>query len=540
MNTTEHTELGNALRFLDWNTLEGNPYVTFDKEGTLHLDLQTINESGLPESVGLTVPAGVIIAMSGDFFGGSEVSFDLPSLCQYKANPKAFDSTGTCETLGQYLIKEPVTEDEVKKLMSSYQRLANKQVTQRDIDTIYKINDANYIPFSSTLNFYVQQVMFALRVKNYSEILNRNIAHFTPWSVRVYTIGHSIALKYARLYYDLTQLCTHSDYQSDNKDFNSLLRVLEQTKQGASQEQLQNLAHRYQALALAMEFFCFHYYTDHFAAGHVSFVGDLRALLPQRFGVWGSILVNNLHDELNRITVYTRRVFDPTPDKTEPPVAAGGDNDFDVSNNYYNKQACLQGMRTSLFDLNGVFQGGKLPEQVQFGGLEQLPDIDEQYRQPQPLFILGHDNKIYYRSDLNNIDMLSPSQMQATYAAPLQHGYTELKNKFEAFSLVFKLRLLPYIYSSKLKILNAEQVKLLEAEEQELNPGRRPIPQPPVYVGPKPVTPITIPIWQQPVTNNNVKQGLEKYGFLAAAKEMGRQVNQELILNPEKQQNATI
>lgn len=114
MNTTEHTELGNALRFLDWNTLEGNPYITFDKEGTLHLELQSINESGLPEPVGLTVPAGVIIAMSGDFFGGSEVTFDLPSICQYKANPNAFDSTGTCETLGQYLIKEPVTEDEIK------------------------------------------------------------------------------------------------------------------------------------------------------------------------------------------------------------------------------------------------------------------------------------------------------------------------------------------------------------------------------------------------------------------------------------------
>lgn len=397
--------------------------------------------------------------------------------------------------------------------MSSYQRLANKQVTQKDIDTIYTINDANYIPFSSTLNFYVQQVMFALRVKNYSEILNRNLAHFTPWSVRVYTIGHSIALRYACLYYDLTQLCKHSGYQSDNKDFNSLLKILEQTKEGATQEHLQNLAHRYQALALAMEFFCFHYYTDHFAAGHVSFVGDLRALLPQRFGVWGSILVNNLHDELNRVTVYTRRVYDPTPDKTEPPVEAGGDNDFNVPNNYYNKQACLQGMTSSLLDINGMFQGGKLPDQKNFGGLEQLPDIDSQYRQPQPLFLLGRDNKIYYRSDLNQIEMLSPSQLEATYSAPSQHGYTELKNKFEAFSLVCKLRLFPYIYFGQLKTLNAEQIKFLEAEENELNPGRRPIPQPPVLVGQKPVTPVTVPLWQQPATRNSVKQGLEKMAF---------------------------
>lgn len=262
--------------------------------------------------------------MSGDYFGGKEVSLDLPSIGEFKANRKAFDRKGSSETLGKYLIKKPVNESEEQKLISSYKRLANKNVQQSDINTIYTINNGKYIPFSSTLNFYAQQLMFALRVKNYSEILTRNLSHFTPWSVRVYTIGHHIALKYARIHYELKQYITHKDYQSKNDEFNALLKVLKQTPDGLDRDKLLDLAHRYQALALGMEFFCFHYYTDHFAAGHISFVGDLRALLPQRFGVWGSILVNSLHDELNKVTVYTKRIYDPSPDKSEPPVTAGG------------------------------------------------------------------------------------------------------------------------------------------------------------------------------------------------------------------------
>lgn len=99
MDTNEHTELGDALRFQEWDVLRGNPYIDIEK-GTLHLHLQGINEIGLPEPIGLKVSAGVIIAMSGDYFGGKEVSFKLPSICEFKENPKAFDDTGKCNTLG--------------------------------------------------------------------------------------------------------------------------------------------------------------------------------------------------------------------------------------------------------------------------------------------------------------------------------------------------------------------------------------------------------------------------------------------------------
>ncbi|WP_131795344.1 hypothetical protein [Fluoribacter gormanii] len=526
MNTNEHTELGDALRFQEWNSLQGNPYITLDEQGSLHLQVQGFNEIGLPEPIGLNVSPGVIIAMSGDYFGGKEVSLDLPSIGEFKANRKAFDRKGSSETLGKYLIKKPVNESEEQKLISSYKRLANKNVQQSDINTIYTINNGKYIPFSSTLNFYAQQLMFALRVKNYSEILTRNLSHFTPWSVRVYTIGHHIALKYARIHYELKQYITHKDYQSKNDEFNALLKVLKQTPDGLDRDKLLDLTHRYQALALGMEFFCFHYYTDHFAAGHISFVGDLRALLPQRFGVWGSILVNSLHDELNKVTVYTKRIYDPSPDKSEPPVTAGGDDDFDVANNYFNKQACLAGMACSLQDLNFVFNGSKLPEQTQYGGLEQMPDIDKEYRQPQPLLLLGDDNKIYYRTDLNRIEILSPSQLQATSAAPAQHGYSELSNKLEAFMLVFKLRMLPFIYTSQVETPTAEQLQLLEAEENELNPGRRPIPQPPTALGP---IPVTVPVWQQPASKHMVTQGIMRNGFLATSGERKRSLEQDSL-----------
>lgn len=529
MDTKEHTELGDALRFLDWAILKNNPYITIDEQGLLHLHVQGFNEGGLPQPTGLNLSAGNLVAMSGDYFGGREVSLNLPSIAEYNASPGSYDSTGSCETLGQYLIKEPVNESEEQKLICSYKRLANNNVHQSDIDTIYAINNANYIPFSSTLNFYVQQLMFALRVKNYSEILNRNLSHFTPWSVRVYAIGHHIALRYARIYYELTQLLADSEYQSENSEFNALLKVIEQTPEGLNRDNLQDIAYRYQALALGMEFFCFHYYTDHFAAGHIAFVGDLRDLLPKRFGIWGSILVNNLHDELNRVTVYTKRVYDPTPDSSEPPVEAGGDGDFDVSKNYFNKQACLAGMMCSLQDLHQVFKGNELPAQTEYGGLEQMPDVDYHYRQPQPLLLLGKDQKIYYRTDLNHIDILSPSQLQKAYNDPLSHGYTELSSTFAAFSLVFKLRVLPF-YSSQVIPLTAEQLKLLEAEESELNPGRKPIPQPPTVLVQKPVA---TPAWQHAASDHVVMQGLVKNGLLAASGKNARSVDQEIILDTE-------
>ncbi|MCL9684343.1 hypothetical protein [Legionella maioricensis] len=519
MDTSEHTELGDSLRFGDWDELQGNPYVRFNEQGTLLLELQGINENGLPEGIDLEMTAGQIMAMSGDYFGGREVELDLPSQQDFARHRKSFQTTYQCEDLGEYLVKKPVTATEEQKLVKSYQKLANSNVNESDIETIYKINNANYIPFSSTLNSYVQQLMFALRVNNYSEILNRNLSHFTPWSVRVYMLGHHIALKYGRISYELNQLIKDQHYQSDNQDFNSLIEMMHQSGFSITTEKLKDLAYRYQALALGMELFCFHYYSDHYAAGHGAMMGDLRVLLPARFGTLGSILVNNLHDELNQVTVYTKRPYDPTPDLTEPPVETGGDGDFNSAKNYYNKQSCIAGLQESMEDIRRVFQGNELPSQIEYGGLQRLPDIDVKYRQPQPLFLLGEDNKIYYRTELSKIHMLSPSDFRAAHASPQEHGYTELSNIFEALLLVTKLRLLSYFYQGKLQTLTADELSRIEQEEAQLNPGRQPIPQPPLSTGLQPVpVAVTVPHWQRPASNDTMMHGLNRNGLLASSK----------------------
>jgi hypothetical protein len=519
MDTSEHTELGDSLRFGDWHELQGNPYVSFNEQGTMLLKLQGIDENGLPEEIDLEMTSGQIMAMSGDYFGGREVELDLPSQQDFANDRQSYQRTYQYENLGEYLIKKPVTSTEEGKLVRSYQRLANSNVNESEIETIYKINNANYIPFSSTLNSYVQQLMFALRINNYGEILNRNLSHFTPWSVRVYMLGHHIALKYARISYELNQLIKDTHYQSDNKDFNALLETMHQSGVSIATDKIKDLAYRYQALALGMELFCFHYYSDHYAAGHGAMVGDLRALLPARFGATlGGILVNNLHDELNKVTVYTKRPYDPTPDLTEPPTETGGDGSFNSAKNYYNKQSCIAGLQESMEDIRRVFQGNGLPKQSEYGGLSRLPDIDLKYRQPQPLFLLGQDNRIYYRTELSKIRMLSPSNYKATYVSPQDHGYTELTNKFAAFFLVAKLRVFSYFYQGKLQALTPDELSRIEQEEAQLNPGRKPIPQPPrVSIGLQPVpVVVTVPHWQKPASNDTIMQGLSRSGLLAS------------------------
>ncbi|CAM4508885.1 MAG: hypothetical protein LEGION0403_FIIPPAGN_00627 [Legionella sp.] len=534
METDEHIELGNATR-LRMELYKDNPYVKSAPDGTPLIDIQGLDANDMPVSINLNdVTAGTIVGMSGDYFGGREVAYELPMVNDFKLNKAAFTRDGTCETLGQLLNRMPITDDQAQKLVCSYKRFANEEVTQEDIDTILTINSANYIPFSSTLNSYVQQIMFALRVNNYSEILNRNLSHFTPWSVRVYTIGHHLALQYARLSYELKQLADNTDYQSNNAEFNRIRGILENTPNGLSTETLQDLSYRYQALSLSMEYFCFHYYTDHFAAGHGAFMGDLRTILPERFGTLGSILVNNLHDELNRVSVYTKKPYDPSPNPQDPPVIAGGDGDFDAPNNHFNKVACIAGMQSSLADLDKVFIGEAIPRQNKYGGLESMPDIDEKYRQPQPLIILGEDNKVYRRTHISEINTLSPSQLEAIFADPKNNGYTEVSNTWDAFRLVFKLRVLPFFYEGKLQPLTSTQLQTIAEEEAILNPGRAAIQTPqtalPVQI---PVT--TQPAWQIPATRVTISEGLRRNSLLAtttSARKITADMDLELAIEP--------
>ncbi|WP_277619262.1 hypothetical protein [Legionella norrlandica] len=313
MDTLEHTELGNGLLM---DNIEGNPYLRVDEFGALHLRLQRFGKNNMPEPMELEMSAGEIIAMAGDYFTQADwtMNLDLPK-CERFNSPTE---------LGKYLINKSIEPKEEAALITAYNNLAAPDVTRKEIDRIYSINKATYIPFFPTLNSYAQQLMLYLRVKNYGEMLVRNQTHFTPWSIRVYVLGHAIALRYAHLCYELKKLAEDSNYQSSNPDLLSVRLSLQNKNIPLSRENLIDLAHRYHAQAYSVELFIFHYYSDHFATGHMSMIGDLRVVLKDRFGMWGNILANNIHDEVNRVGVYTVRPYDPVPNVTEAPTGLVG------------------------------------------------------------------------------------------------------------------------------------------------------------------------------------------------------------------------
>lgn len=462
MDTVEHTELGNALRF---ENNVNNPYLRVDANGILHLRLQRFSKYGVPEPMNLELSAGEVVALAGDYFTQADwtMHLNLPGNEQFKSSVD----------LGKYLIDSPVTKEEQSALITAYNNLASPDVTRRKINRIYAIDSAIYIPFFPTLNSYFRQLMFTIRVKDYGEMLIRNQTHFTPWSVKVYVLGHTIALHYARLAYEFRQLALSPSYDCQNPDS----QLICDAQKDQPKDHLIELAHRFQAQAYSMELFTFHYYSDHFATGHMSVVGLLRVVLQKRFGTWGSILANNLHDEINRVGLFTSRPYDPTPNLSESPTRSRGDGKFDTCLNQFNKKECIAGMTCSLEDLHNVFNGKEIPAQNQYGGLEHMPDVDFSTRQHQPLLVLTN-GRVYYRKHLSQIKILSPSEYEALRDNPEQHGYKELTSKWEAFKLVTKLRLFPNLYGGKVLPVSDEQINLILADEQQHNPLRSPIQDP--------------------------------------------------------------
>jgi|GEM_PF-6332655 len=466
MDTLEHTKLGNALKIAN---VENNPYFRTDENGVVHIRLQRFTENNLPEPMDLELTTGEIIAMAGDYFTQADWTGDLNlPHCEHFDSPSA---------LGKYLISTPSTDKEELSFISAYNNLAAPDVTRKQIDRIYSINKTNYMPFSPTLNAYMQQIMLFLRVKNYGEMITRNQTHFAPWSIKVYVLGHDIALRFAQLSYELKQLAENKNFHSSNKDFKAIKQILKEQDPSPSPAALIDLAYRYQAQAYAMELFTFHYYTDHFATGHMSMVSDLRLVAQERFGTLGSILANNLHDELNRVGIYTNCPYDFTPQTKEPATPSRGDGKFNTCLNKFNRQHCFEGMTDSLDDLKAVLTGSAIPDQSHFGGLKKMPDVDFNVRQHQPLMVYSQD-KVYCRIHPSKINIISPSEYEKLRANPLEHGYKEVKNKWDAFLLVTKLRLFPYFYNGQVQPLTSTQKAEIKLEEKLRCPSRKAIPQP--------------------------------------------------------------
>lgn len=436
METTEHTEIGNQIRIHPC-FIENNPYVTTDAQGVVKIQLQQVLSCGVPVPINLELSAGEIVGMAGDYFTDANwvVSLNLPRVREFK----------TSTNLANALIETPVGEQEKNALLKAYNQLASPNVSRKLIDQIYTINKTDYVPWFSGLNQYVQTLALNYTVPNYGQMLVRNITHFTPWSVRVYMIGHAMALDYARHAHNLMGIAKPHATLTSFKQKGVRYQDMDMG------DKIMDLAHRYQALSLSIELFTGHYFSDGFAAGHTSMVGDLRVLLSERFGVLGNILLNNLHNELNQVGVYTARPYDPTPLDDAGPILAQGDGMFDEASNVQNKQACFLGMQASINDLECVFRQGQLIEQKKFNGLEHLPDVDMEHDQPQPLFIVGNDDIIYYRQDLSKIRIVSPHTLNAIRAKPIENGYVKLDNMLTALLLVIKLRIFAPLFVGKIQ-----------------------------------------------------------------------------------------
>lgn len=467
METIEHWALGNAL-ILNHRT---NPYIKIDEQGCYRINMQTLSPSNMPEAVkDLWLSPGEIICAAGDYFTDKDwdMKLILPSC----------ESFNNIEHLRKFLIDLPPYPSEKKALLQAYLNLASDHVSNDDIDTILKINRRNYLPFSQTLNDYMRTLVLYFSVENMGEMLLLNQTHFTPWAVRVYVLGHHLALQYGRCAWFLHQLADNPAFEPNDALCKQLLQDMHAAESRPSPESLREQAHRFHALSLGLELFTLHYYSDHFAAGHMSQVGDLRTMLPKRFGVWGSILANNIHNELNYLGVLTHKPFDPNPDAKAIPIPASGDGSFDAKDNACNKNACRQGMQASLRDIETAVYEGTVPNPSDFKGLEHLPDVGYQFRQMQPLLLI-HNDVVYQRRNLRRVEVLAPSDYQAMLANPQAHGYSAVRTKWQACLLVAKLRLFPFIYKGKVQDISLQYLNKIRSEEPSIGDHQPPIPSPP-------------------------------------------------------------
>jgi hypothetical protein len=132
-------------------------------------------------------------------------------------------------------------------------------------------------------------------------------------------------------------------------------------------------------MAVGQDLFNMHFYSDLFASGHMSRIGKLRKDMPDKFGLWGGILINNMHNEENTLSVITTNPFQPEAtilsDGSAPFVmyrenfSAYGDGTYEEKNNDETSNILINGMTNSLGDITRLMSNGIKPELTQFGGL---------------------------------------------------------------------------------------------------------------------------------------------------------------------------
>jgi hypothetical protein len=452
METSEHRQAGNKIRIKETN----NPYLSggmgLEAKKPLEVTMMGLDD-GVAKPLTLKLTSGDIVSLAGDYYTYSGWGNKLVISERSDDDPSQVDT----------IVNTPVTDSERDAFVNAYSALASKKITKKDTDAIFERDEKVYIPFSSTLNSYFKQALFYFTIPNYGKSLENNEAHFVPWSTRAYIVGHTVALEKASIAYHLSQKAKDDDYvpNEKNDEYDALIKKINETPSALGldekmpeKERYEEMANRYQSLAYGMELDVLHYYSDHFAAGHSQRLGQLRKTLPEKFGKWGSILVNDMHNEDNQGHLLATNPIQNKdrkddavgfifPRETNP---EGGDGTYDASFDFENRQHLRYGMTQSMTDITQTFETGKAPEHAKdFGGFNVLPIIDFKKPQPQPMFIQGKDGQVYYRKDISKIETLSPEAYQKTLNDPAQNGYETL-TKWRAFKLVVKLRVLSFIY----------------------------------------------------------------------------------------------
>lgn len=469
METNEHKDAGDKIRIetLKNPYLQGSKSLATDSSNNLRLRImQKIDD--VPVPLDLELSAGDVIALAGDYYTKPGWWSELRIPNKGGDNLEANDQ----------LLNAPVTSIETHAFRQAYDNLASPAVTQQTIHRIYAIDESRFIPG------LLKQLLYTISVKDYGSKLSSNEDHFSPWSLRGYIVGHYSALRMAEIAFYCHKIA-QGEIGKENEQIpknvrNTLTHVLKKIEKDPNKyalpeknekEILSELGHRYHALAVARDLFAMHFYSDHFAGGHLSRLGKMREQLPQQFGVGGSILVNNMHNEDNEKGVMVTNSFQPPhPEEghfqmLREDCKAYGDGTYFNHGNDENRNLLINGMDNSLGDIARLMITGERRRSLEYGGITFLPAIDYSKRQTQPLFILGSDQHIYFRSNLRHIKILSPSEYEKTTQDPSHHGYEKL-TPWKAFLLVLKLRMLTPFYRSEVELLPQKRGHEIQEDEK--------------------------------------------------------------------------
>lgn len=467
METNEHTEAGNKIivapELLNQYMSGGSDSKSGDITPLTIKNMMRLNADGLPEPTGISMSAGEIVALSGDYF--TEPGWGLELTLPQKTRASYSDA-----------IEIEIADKETEAFKKAYGAVVSPEVTTALIKKIYQIeNDFEKNP--STFNQYISQVKYWWHVPHYFKSLNLNYAHFTPWSIRAYIVGHHQAIQQAKYAYELRQMAnaTSDKQPTISPETLAIIEKIKQTQPSPpSAETLNELlleyADRYQTLAVGMELAVQHYYSDSYASGHMSRLGIMRKLLNDKFGFFGQTLVNSMHNEENEFGVQVKHDqldngFD-LPEQMEN-TDAGGDGTFDDPSNNANANDLINGMSSSLGDLYETAINGANVTPDQYAGAEFLPYIDETVEQYQPMFVYSpKDHQIYYRTDIAVAKRMSPEAYRQLEQAPDRFEDYQKLTTFKAFTLFLRLRvasIFSFIWSAPHKA--SEDIPRVEALE---------------------------------------------------------------------------